>query len=215
MPLRQFFDWATQPVGDKEMSAMKYLVRLGLALALVIVLSYTFMIRPWHVSWGATQEEQTLSLPGDALMGDPVTVSTRAITIHAPAATVWRWLIQIGQDRGGWYSYTWFENLFAARMHNVARIVPELQELKVGDPVLFAQIGLHTNVALLEPERSLVLSKGWSFTLTPLDEQTTRLIVRYPCQDNPIYFYALLEPAHFIMESGMMLGLKQRAEATP
>ncbi len=193
---------------------MRRIVFAGLALPVLLILLYVFVARPYHVHWGATAAEVAMDLPGDQFLTDAVyATSTRAVTIHAPAPVVWSWLVQIGQGRGGWYSYTWLENLFGAEMENVDAIVPSLQALQVGDPILYTEMGLHATVALVDPGRTLALEGGWSFNLLSIDSQTTRLIVRYPAIDPPIYYYTLLEPAHFVMESGMLLGIKQRAEA--
>jgi hypothetical protein len=185
-----------------------------LALFIVLVGIYAGYVRPWHARWGATADEQRMALPGDALAINPAAVTTRAVTIDAPPEVVWQWLVQIGQGRGGWYSYDWMENLFAADMHNAAAIEPALQTLAVGDPILFTQMGLHATVAAIMPQQALVLDGGWTFYLEPVGERSTRLIVRYFCKDNPIYYYTIFEPAHFLMESGMMLGIKDRAEGT-
>lgn len=190
-----------------------------------IVLSYMLVIRPWHLRWGATDQEVAMALPGDAIAAPDADTSTRAITIHAPASTVWAWLVQTGQNRGGdWYSYEWLENLFAAGMHPVTAIDPRLQELNVGDQ-LFMHAGAAANPMMavtvegFEKDRVLWLRGGWTFALIPLDTSTTRLIVRYPMRPsefiNPLLTYSIFEPAHFVMESGMMLGLKQYAERDP
>lgn len=184
------------------------------AFLLMLAVAYTAFVRPWHASWGATADEQQMVLPGDKLAVNPAAVTTRAVTIDAPPAVVWQWLVQVGQGRGGWYSYDWMENLFAADMHNATAIEPSLQTIAAGDPILFTQMGLHATVAAIEPQRALVLDGGWTFYLEPVGENSTRLIVRYFCKDNPIYYFTLFEPAHFLMESGMMLGLKARAEGT-
>jgi hypothetical protein len=180
----------------------------------LLIGSYGFVVRPWHAAWGATPEEQSMRLPGDDLGAGAAAVTTRAVTIHADTATVWQWLIQIGQGRGGWYSYDWMENLFGANMHNAAAIDPALQQIGVGDFILFTQMGLHATVAAIEPQRVLVLDGGWTFYLQKVDETNTRLIVRYFCKDNPAYYFTIFEPAHFVMESGMMLGIKARAEGS-
>ncbi len=182
---------------------------LGIAL---LVGCYAFVVRPWHAAWGATAQEQAMALPGDALGAGAPAVTTRAVTIHAPAGVAWQWLVQIGQGRGGWYSYDWMENLFGADMHNAGAIEPPLQQMAVGDHILFTKMGLHATVAEIETERALVLDGGWTFYLQPIDEGNTRFIVRYFCKDNPIYYFTIFEPAHFLMESGMMLGVKARAE---
>ena len=192
-----------------------------LVLLLSVVLIYSFVVQPWHMRWGATDAELAMPLPGDPFIPPTTVVSTRAVTIHAPAAVVWAWTVQLGQEHGGFYSYDWLENLFAAQMHNAERIVPEWQNPQVGARVTMMANPPPMSVAeivLIEPERVMVLKGGWTFFLQPLDAQTTRFIVRYasfPVKGNlsaALYYYPIFEPAHFVMESGMMLGIKQRAE---
>src|SRR6185295_17289451 len=89
--------------------------------------AYAYLIRPWHLRWGATDEEVKMALPGDEVTPQPKLNATHAITIRAPVSDAWRWLAQIGQRQGGFYSYTWLENLVGCRMHNADRIVPEWQ----------------------------------------------------------------------------------------
>jgi hypothetical protein len=195
------------------------------ALTLVLGVTYGLIIRPYHLRWGATDQELALALPGDSALPANGPISTRAITIHAPAATVWAWLVQTGQNRGGgWHSYDWLENLFAADMHQVERIEPRWQHLQVGDQLFFAaggatNPGMAATVAGLVPERALWLGDGWAFVLQPIDASSTRLIVRYTLQPDvlvhPLLTYTIFEPAHFVMESGMMLGIKRRAEGDP
>src|SRR4051812_23334407 len=79
------------------------------------------------LNWGATKHECRARLPGDDLVPEPASSRTRAVTIDAPAAQVWRWLVQIGQDRGGMYSYDRVENLVGLRIHSTESIHPEWQ----------------------------------------------------------------------------------------
>ena len=174
---------------------------------------YLFWLRPWHMRWGATDKEVHKTMLGDELVPDPVIQSTRAVTVHAPVHQVWPWLAQLGQDRGGFYSYAWLENLAAADIHNADRIHPEWQQRKVGDIVrLSPYIGLP--VAVFEPKRALLL-KGWgAFVLEPVDTHTTRLLARNrtPCGWSALLSALFIELPHFIMERKMLLGIKARAE---
>jgi hypothetical protein len=193
---------------------------------------YALAIRPWHLRWGATDEELVETLPGDDVKPEAGIQVTHAITINAPAETVWQWLVQIGQDRGGFYSYDWLENVFDLRIQNTDEIKPEWQELKIGDFVRSAHQGWLGGkfddkagwfVVGLEPNRSLVLrdeiEKGsWAFVLKPVGENQTRLIIRVRGDEasslsRKIINYTVFEPAHFIMERKMLLTLKQKAEA--
>ncbi len=127
--------------------------RKGMLIAAVlvfsIVLAYVFAIRPWHMHWGATADKVRMTLPGDRFIAADADTSTRAITIHAPAAIVWQWLVQIGQDRGGFNSYHWLENLFAADMHNGDQIIPEWQEVPVGRKLLLAHYGSYIEASAI------------------------------------------------------------------
>jgi hypothetical protein len=192
-----------------------------LLILLVFLLTYTFFVQPWFMRWGATDTELAMPLPGDPFIPATTVVSTRAVTIQAPVAEVWAWVVQLGQAHGGFYSYDWLENLFAAQMHNADHIVPAWQHPQVGDPVTMMANPPPMSIAeivLLQPERVMVLKGGWTFFLQPLDERTTRFIVRYA--SFPVYgkvsaalfYYPIFEPAHFVMEAGMMLGIKARAE---
>jgi hypothetical protein len=190
----------------------------GFAIPMVaVVLSYALIVRPWAMRWGATEAEVAMSLPGDSLAPAGSAPSTCAVTVHAPADEVWAWLVQLGQGRGGYYSYDWLENLFAADMRNADSIDPRLQTLRIGDTISFQGGGPFTRVAMLQPGRAMVLSGGWAFVLIPADSATTRFIVRYPYErmsgiGMTVFYHSIFEPAHFAMEVGMILGIKARAE---
>jgi len=122
---------------------------------------YLLLVRPWHLNWSVTEDEAYRPLPYDHLVPRPVAQITHAITINAPADEVWKWLVQLGQGRGGMYSYDWLENLADLDMHSTEEIMPELQDLEVGDLVRLApeRMGAETGlrVAAMEVGRALVL----------------------------------------------------------
>lgn len=198
------------------------MIGAGLAAAGVgATAAYVWGIRPWHLRWGATDEEVRASLPGDELVPHAKLKATHAITINAPAADIWPWLVQMGQNRGGFYSYTGLENLVGCHMRNADEIVPEWQELNVGDKVWLHPKAPPVEVAAIEPNRAIVLKPWGAFVLQPIDEKRTRLIIRSqgdyePDLRNPLLNFLLwrvvYEPAHFIMERKMLLGIKQRVE---
>jgi len=199
---------------------------------------YLLLVRPWHRRWGATDEEVRRTLPGDDLVPHPMLESTRAVTVRAPAERVWPWLVQLGQDRGGFYSYDWLENLAAADIHNVDWVMPEMQHLKVGDFVPMAPVewGIPTGgftVTKVEPERAIVWRQGrpqdldasdadeggetWAFVLEEGTEGITRLILRErkgikPRKREVLFYYLFVERQHFVMVRRMLLGIKRRAE---
>jgi hypothetical protein len=86
--------------------------------------AYLAAVRPWHLSWGATAEEARRPMPGDDEVPRAALDATRAVTIAAPPEAVWPWLVQMGQGRGGFYTYAWLENLGGMDIHNADRIVP-------------------------------------------------------------------------------------------
>lgn len=202
--------------------------------------TYAAVVRPWFLRWGATTDEVAREWPGDALAPEARTVSTRAVTIEAPASVVWRWLLQIGQDRAGFYSYTWLENLARADMPEVRTIVPEFQHRALGDTVWFARPDRYGGrarmviahlvegralILVAPPDAELALTGGlaphgtWGFLLEPIDARRTRLIARSRTgrPDSPWTLAAYLgfwEPAHFVMERRMLLTIKQLAEAS-
>lgn len=177
--------------------------------------------RPWHRRWGAIDDEIAQPLPGDELSHGGA-LANHAITIDAPVEKVWPWLVQIGQDRAGFYSYSWLENLFRADIHNADEIVPEWQTIEEGGHVRLASKDVYGDGPLLHvshvrPGRSFVL-EGWGeFVLRPVDKHRTRLLIRTHRSKQSTLMKALsfflIEPAHFVMERRMLLGIKERAEA--
>ena len=122
--------------------------------AISLVATYVLVARPRHLRWGASSQERDASLPGDDLVVTPDLTATRAITVHASASQVWPWIAQLGQGRGGFYSYDFLENLAGCDIHSAHRIVPEWQDIKIGDEVKLApKVGL--TVVALEAGRSL------------------------------------------------------------
>ncbi len=181
-------------------------------VATVGLVGYLAVARPWARRWGATPAEVAESLPGDETIQQPGLSMTRAITIDAPVGEVWPWLAQIGQDRAGFYSYTWLENLAGCDMPEAHEVHPEWQTRELG-----AGVPLHPlnalPVARFEPGRSYAF-KGWYFVLEPIGKERTRLIARTRVPRGlPSLAYALfIEAPHFVMERKMLLGIKARAE---
>src|SRR5829696_4354160 len=109
------------------------LVRRGASVVTLVPWAYVLIVRPWHLRWGATDEETRKALPGDGLVPQPVAQMTRALTVDAQPGEIWPWMIQMGAGRGGLYSYDWLENLAGLGIYSTDSIVPELQDLKEGD----------------------------------------------------------------------------------
>lgn len=207
---------------------------VGIGAASVVV--YRKLLRPWHECWGATDEEVDAQLPGDELTAEPAAQVTRGISIDAPAEDVWPWVIQIGADRGGFYSYDWLENSFGLGIHSADEIVPEWQERAVGDLVYGDAKGsggwyvmeirpkeaLIVKVANLKTSRPLRRDEPpafweftWAFVLKEQENATTRLLVRERVGFGSKISQFLMAPiglVSFIMTRKMMHGIKARAE---
>ena len=176
--------------------------------------AYALVVHPRLMTWGARPDEQIASLPGDEFVADAGIQTTRAVTVEAPVEDVWPWLAQLGQDRAGFYSYEWLENLAGCRMRNTDVLHPEWQDREVGETVkLHWAHGLE--LTRLEPNRVFALG-GWYLVLER-DDGRSRLIARtrFPRGPATAAYGLLLELPHFIMERKMLLGIKQRAEHAP
>jgi hypothetical protein len=188
---------------------------------------YVAVLHPWLIGWGATAEEQQIALPGDER--DPAPYVTRAIDIDAPPSAVWPWIVQMGQDRAGFYSNTWLENLFGADIHNANSLHPEWQQRSIGDRVPLARPDLlfgigavgHTDIVVLQPERTIGVIVG-RFVLQPVGDDRTRLLFRESEQtqgagaQGPAAIRVLVwDPAHFVMVHRVLEGIKERAEDRP
>jgi hypothetical protein len=195
----------------------------GAALAAgTAAIAYPLFFRRQCLTWGATAEEASRKLPGDELLPEAGLVSTRAVTIDAPPGAVWPWLVQMGSGRGGAYTYDWIENLLGLHMHSASRILPEFQDLKVGDELPLGPGRPVMRVEVCDPERALAIRFAdgnwvWIFALTAEDGKT-RLISRNriatPDAALPVRVFNMLvmEPGSLVMERKMLLGIKQRAE---
>ena len=191
--------------------------RALLGLGVLGVVYFRFLRRP-ILTWGATDEEATATLPGDELLEDADGVATRAIDVDAPPSAVWPWLAQMGPaPRGGAYTYDWIENLLGLDMHSVERVLPEFQHPRVGDT-----IGLGANrmrYERVEPERVLSSRSEdgnwvWTFVLEERGD-STRLISRNRFRLSTLASrigMLPMEPASLVMERKMLLGIKERAE---
>ena len=200
------------------------------------------MLRPRLLRWGATDDELRMLFPGKDLVPDGVRSATMAVTINAPPERVWPWLVQrlvqMGADRGGWYSWDRLDN-FGRR--SADRLHSEWQQIRVGDRLAAKPdgSGCWQVAALDEPRRFLGLRMSldlrgrpfdpagkppryytdsiWGFLLEELPGDRTRLVVSgywtlRPRWLQPMTSFAVLEPSHWIMQTRQFANLKRRAE---
>jgi proline iminopeptidase len=216
-------------------------VKRGFALIVLgLIGAYMFVVRPRLLHWGATEAEIEAQYPGDGLIQGGTRKATMAVTIDAPPERVWPWLVQMGYDRAGWYSWDHLDNWGRS---SADRLHPEWQSIQVGDRLpSMPENKTWWDVAMLEPERFLGLRASydlagrafdpsgerprfytdslWGFLLQPMDGQRTRLIVSgywafQPGWLQPVLSVIALEPSHWIMQVRQFQRLKHLAETTP
>lgn len=188
------------------------------------------LLHQWRRRWHATEDEIAEPRPGDDIVKSPTWTYTHAITIFAPRGAVWPWLVQIGQGRGGFFSYEDLENLIGCDINNVFELRRELQELQIGETVRMHANGFGPRVAILDPERTLVLGgppdaagsqATWGFYLEQTDDGDTRLIERgrHAVGRGLVaklgFGPYLIDPIGFVMSRKMLKTIKRLAEAAP
>ena len=200
--------------------------------------AYLLTVRPHLLHWGASEQEKRRPDPGAELLPESRRASTMAVTIEASPAGVWPWLVQMGCERAGWYSWDRLDN---GGTPSADRIHPEWQEISVGDRLLSTPSGrAWFIVAALDPGRKLVLrapldlagrpfdldgppprfysDSTWSFVLDELPDRRTRLITTARARSHPRLLFELgnvlfWDAAHWIMQTRQLANIKRRAEA--
>ena len=193
-------------------------------LVLTVAVLYWFPLRRWMNRWGAASSDLSRVMAGDSLLPKWTYSGTTAIVINAPPKDIWPWLVQIGYQRGGLYSYDWLDRLFGfLDRPSATRILPEFQQLAVGDRIPMGQ-GPSWPVAVVEPLHALVLDMRntggldwvWQFGLYAINENQTQFVSRSRVFCRTVWSRLLtyaIEPAGFIMTRRMLLGIKERGEA--
>jgi hypothetical protein len=220
------------------------IVGILVTVLVVVLVVYMALLRPRSHRWGLTDGEVGRSLPGDDLVPTPKVAYTQAITIEAPPEEVWPWLVQIGYGRAGWYTYDLFYSLtgsgsFYDGDRSAERIIPELQDLAIGDTIELAK-GMSFEVVTLEQDRLLVLlarvgwetgesfelsetmpdnyiNMSWVYLLEDVGENASRLTVRWQGDYSPGLGNALAlgiptEAGALIMQPKLLKGIKARSE---
>lgn len=194
------------------------------ALMLVLLGLYSGWLREWQMTWGATDEEVARSMAGDELLDDPHFNATRAVEIDAPPEQVWPWIVQMGYKRAGFYS---FDNLDNDGLPSAERILPQFQDLKVGDSIPLGEPGPTVRVEVMEPPATMLwvfsedagnwANSTWSWSLQPTAEGRTRLVTRlrvnYTLDSlRKALMWGLLDSTEIMMMRSCLLGIKRRVE---
>jgi hypothetical protein len=188
---------------------------IGLA---VLTILYFAWLREWQMNWGATADEVSRPMAGDELLEDPELNATRVVEIKAPPEDVWPWVVQMGYKRGGFYN---FDKLDNDGLPSAERILPEYQNLAVGDSIHFI-----IAVAAMEPNKSMlwVFSEGspwagatWSWGFYGTENGHTRLVSRLRQKYTfntlqGIISWTLTDVTEIAMMRTCLLGIKHRVE---
>lgn len=191
-----------------------------------------YAARRYFRDWGTTKAESGGALPGDELVREPVLQATEGIWIDAPVEKVWPWLLQMGQNRGGLYSYEKLENAVGLHYRNADELHPEWQHLEIGDMVrlvpkgwLGLREGVTLRVADIADQRTLVLRGEpsrlpwdvvWSFHLIPHWDDRCRLLIRSRLalrHPGEVATAELVGPARALITRGILVGVKRRVES--
>ena len=192
---------------------------VALMLATLVVLFVAVYV-PWQRSWGASDEELGRAMPGDAIVREPTFDATRGVTIRGRPQDIWPWIVQIGYLKAGFYSYDRLDN---DGIPSVERIVPEYQDLKMGDTIPLSG-SVDAEVRLLEANRSMLLVVDgesaahepwtWVWGLYPVDDERTRLVTRLRARIDSKRSNLLLDAVEIVMMRKHMLGIKRRVETS-
>jgi hypothetical protein len=215
---------------EEHTGDMARVLRIGIALGVAAAaVAAVAAVRRVSLRWGTTGDETTRPLPGDDLIDTADLQATRAISIDAPRASVWPWIAQIGQNRAGFYTYDWLENLVGCDIHSADALMPELRIHGTGEAVNLAP-PVALEVAAFEEGDHLVLRGGvgpdgrsegapydftWSFVLIDRPGGGTRLVVRERYAYLESWAGALVEAVEFVsflMSERMLRGIRDRAE---
>jgi hypothetical protein len=202
----------------------RFLKFIGILAGLVIISMIVIAaLTPWMDRWSATDVEIAASFPGDGMVPEPAGVVNRAVTIQATPKEIYPWIVQLDAKKGGWYSYTWLETyLLNCPIVNADRIHEEWQNLKVGDevhmcpnqpappPYVVAQIHPNESIVMGHQENGEWVD-SYQFVIIPQSDGSSRLILRTRTMVVG-GFWTIIHPGIFIMERGMLLGIKERAE---
>jgi hypothetical protein len=196
--------------------------KVRIPFPLIFAFGYFKLYRPYQLRWGATDTEVERPMHGDDIVPKPNFNATRAVTIHAAPEQIFPWLVQIGTNRAGWYSYDWIDN---QGKPSAKVILPEFQDIAPGDFIPMTPDNKHgMNVHSFEANQWLVWispdnSSSFVWELHPIDDTHTRLVtrlrLRYHWNSPAILIELLMDMGEFFMMRKCMLGIKRRAEALP
>ncbi len=190
------------------------------ATLFVLALFYLLLFRPWQLWWGATDEEIKRPMPEDDIVSKPSFNATRAVKINAPAENIYPWIIQMGVNRAGWYSYDLLDNLARPSAESILSahqkvhgddLIPMSPDGKNG--LWVKDFGYNEWISWWNKRGDTT----WVWGIYPEGGAQSRLVtrvrVKYRWFSPAILFNLLIEFFDILMMRKCMLGIKRRAEA--
>ena len=206
----------------------------GFLVSAIVLLTWPLSKR-WLRDWGSTLAERERVWPGDELVSPTHATFTRGVDVGASSEAVWSWLVQFGLGRGGFHSYELLERLVGIPVRNVESIVPEYQDLAVGDVILLHPKAPGIPVAALKQGRHVCFgmtgseegagegpdpARSWSMYIEPVSADSSRLLLRSciePLRAPTLakrLGHLLEQPIDFIMEQRMLRTIRRLAESS-
>lgn len=215
-----------RPPGAGVLAALE-----GAALILWHLIATPFIGRR-RLRWGTVGTEARDPLPGDEFVPEPKWSYTLGVAVDAPPEAVWPWIAQIGQGRGGFYTYQTLENVVGCKIVNTTEILPDHQHPAVGDDVLLHPTAPPLRVEIVDPPHAFVLfgspadigaeenwgMSTWQFVIVPRPDGGSRFLTRGRSDYTGDWKSRLafgrfpIEAVTFVMSRKMMLEIKRLAE---
>jgi hypothetical protein len=189
------------------------------AIVFFLFLIYFFIVRPWHLRWGTTDEELRLPMPGDSVVSQPDYDATRGISIRAKPDVVWKWIVQIGSNRAGWYSFDWIDN---GGVKSSMEILPEFQKIQIGMFIPFTpdqKNGMWVSefkpneFVLWHDKQGKATCLWYLYPTVEGCRLLTKQRTKYVWKGVKTIYYLLYDVGDMVMMSQCLKGIKSRAEA--
>lgn len=226
--MAQDVDIRKHGVGPARSPGVGILAAFEGAALIVWHLAATPFIGHRRLRWGTVGTEATDPLPGDEFVPKPKWSYTLGIAVDASPETVWPWIAQVGQGRGGFYTYQTLENLVGCRITNTTELLTEHQHPAVGDDIYLHPTAGPMRAEVVDPPNALVLAGSiadigrglstWQFVIQPGPDGGSRLLTRGRYDHAPDWKSRLsygrfpIEAVTFVMSRRMMLEIKRLAE---
>lgn len=202
------------------------MITLSIFIGFFVILNvlYLLVLRPGFRKWNSTFEEVNMKFPGDKVISDYRTGSTRAIEINASPEEIWNELIQVKKKRPDVYNYNWIENLLNYKFIRRNKYLRFLRKRLSSNKFVIFKPSESTSVYAEQAQKYLIFrdidKRGnqycWIFYLKK-EETSTRLLIRSVYKYKPgflnyIIWEYISEPVYYIVEKRMLKAVRKQVE---